>query len=338
MNFNLEMKPLIAVDSDIPFLRGRLEPFADVRYLRQDEFTRDSVADADAMMIRTRTRCNRALLEGSRVKIIATATIGMDQFDLPACREMGITAVNAPGCNAPGVAQYVWSVIGRMGVKPGSTIGVVGVGNVGSIVAQWGRQFGYRILTSDPPAVEAGRRLPEEVEPEELFSRSDVVTLHTPMTRSGTHPTYHLVSDPLLKLMRPGTLLINAARGPVTDTDALLRAISDRGIRVAIDCWEGEPETNADLLRLADVATFHIAGYSTEGKQRATRMALHAIAGHFGFSPSYEGLAGDYRPDSGLTLRRVVDSFDPTPIMELLRRNPESFDRLRAEYQYRNEP
>lgn len=331
-------KPLIAVDSDIPFLCGRLEPFCRVKYLHQSEFNPATVADADAMMIRTRTRCDRRLLSGSNVKMIATATIGMDQFDLPACREMGIKVCNAPGCNAPGVAQYVWSVISRLGVPEGSTVGIVGVGNVGSIVAEWGRLFGYRILTSDPPAFAAGKNLPEETDLSTLCRESDVVTLHTPMTRDGLHPTYHLISHKELSEMRPGALLINAARGPVTDTKALKQAIASRGIRAAIDCWEGEPQIDLELLKMADVATYHIAGYSTEGKQRATRMALQAIASFFGFEPDVSGLAPDYKPNPNLTLERVAESFDPFPVMKELLADPEAFDTLRADYKYRNEP
>lgn len=328
----------IAADADIPFLRGRLEPFCEVRYLSQDEFTPANIADADGLMIRTRTRCGRELLAGSNVKIIATATIGMDQFDLPACREMGIKAVNAPGCNAPAVAQYVWSVILRAGVPEGSVIGIVGAGNVGSIVRDWGRKFGYRVLISDPPAAEEGRLGEPDVPLGELCRRSDVVTLHTPLTRSGVHSTYHLIGEAELAAMKDGALLINAARGAVLDTRALIPHLESGRLHAAIDCWEGEPEIDRDLLRLADTATFHIAGYSAQGKQRATRMALCAISSFFGFEPDFSGLAGDYAEDPRLTPERVVESFDPAPVMDALRNAPERFDRLRAEYQYRDEP
>ena len=200
-------KPLICVDADIPFLDGRLEPFARVRLLGQEEFTPEAVRDADALMIRTRTRCAEPLLGGSRVRMIATATIGMDQFDLPWCAARGIETRNAPGCNAPAVAQYVWGCILHLGYKPeGLTVGVVGCGHVGSIVADWARRLGARVLVSDPPLQAAGTRPDLEYRPlRELASSCDVLTVHTPHTSTGDHPTHHLV-DAL------GELLTAAAR------------------------------------------------------------------------------------------------------------------------------
>lgn len=332
-----KVRPLIAVDSDIPFIRGRLEPFCDVRYLSQDEFTPVSVRDADGMIIRTRTRCDKALLEGSAVKVIATATIGMDQFNLADCRELGIEVHNSPGCNAPGVAQYVWSSVLRLGLRPEETvIGVVGAGNVGSIVAEWGRDMGASVLLNDPPLESAGGG--GFVSLEEMIPRCDVVTVHTPYSKSGDFPTHHLIGEKEIALMKPGAVVINAARGPVTDTRALCRGIREKGVRCVIDCWEGEPHTDPELLSLAEIATYHIAGYSLEGKQRATRMAMTAIADYFGFTPDISGLAAPYIPGKGITPERIAESFDPEPVMRGLRGNPGAFDRLRAEYKYRKEP
>lgn len=332
-------KPLICVDADIPFLDGRLEPFARVRLLGQEEFTPEAVRDADALMIRTRTRCAEPLLGGSRVRMIATATIGMDQFDLPWCAARGIETRNAPGCNAPAVAQYVWGCILHLGYKPeGLTVGVVGCGHVGSIVADWARRLGARVLVSDPPLQAAGTRPDLEYRPlRELAASCDVLTVHTPHTSTGDHPTHHLVDAPVFEAMRPGSLFINAARGPVSDNAGLLPALRSGRIRAAIDCWEGEPDIDPEVLRLSSIATFHIAGYSRQGKQRATRMAFQAIGRHFGFSPDLSGLEGDYQPPTGLSPERIMADFDPSPIDALLRSNPGAFDRLRAEYTLRNE-
>lgn len=336
--------PLIAADADIPFLEGRLDGLARVRLLRQDEFTREAVADADAMMIRTRTRCNRDLLEGSHVGFIATATIGMDQFDLPACRQMGIGVRNAPGCNAPGVAQYVWASLMHAGIDPKEiTIGVVGHGNVGTIVAEWGELLGVRVLVNDPPKEEAMRARGENVpanytDLDTLLRNCDVVTLHTPMTREGAHPTFHLIGGHEMEMMREDAVLINAARGPVIDTEAVKKAIRQKGIKAIIDCWEGEPVIDLELLDLAMTATYHIAGYSLEGKQRATRQALEAIGEHFGFKPDLSGLAAPYTPFRSLDAATVRDSFDPAPVMAELKAAPRQFDTLRAAYTYRPEP
>ncbi len=332
-------KPLICVDSDIPYLDDRLSPYARVRLLSQDEFTADSVRDADALMIRTRTRCGAPLLQGSRVRFIATATIGMDQFDLPWCHAHGIETRNAPGCNAPAVAQYVWAAVFHLGYRPeGLKIGVVGHGNVGSIVADWGRRLGAEVRVSDPPLQESGGRPELSYMPlKELAAWCDVMTLHTPHTRTGNNATHHLIDEEIVAAMRPGTLIVNAARGPVSSNAALLPALRDRRIRAAIDCWEGEPHIDREMLALADVATYHIAGYSRQGKQRATRMALKALGDFFGFSADLTGLAPDYTPPAVLTPERLMADFDPAPLAAQLRANPEEFDRMRAAYVLREE-
>ena len=330
-------RPKIVIDADIPFIRGRLEPWADTLYVDQFGFTPENVADADAMIIRTRTRCNRDLLEGSAVKLIATATIGMDQFDLDWCRTAGIECVNAPGCNAPGVAQYVWSVLLRSGFDPKRmTLGVVGHGNVGSIVADWGRRLGARVLVSDPPKRDAGTLGCDDTPLDTILKEADAVTLHVPMTRAGEYPTHHLIGERELALMRPGARLVNAARGPVVDNAAWRKAVAEGRVRAFVDTWEGEPDLDRELLRLAEVATFHIAGYSTEGKQRATRMALEAVGRRFGWDIDLSGLAGAY-VCPGLTERKIIDSFDPTPIDEALRADPAAFDTLRRDYVFRPE-
>ncbi len=328
----------IIADDNIPYLKGRLEPFADVTYADQFGFTPALVKDADALMIRTRTRCGAELLEGSAVKMIATATIGMDQFDLPWCRAAGIETANAPGCNAPGVAQYVWSALLRSGFDPKSmTIGVVGHGNVGSIVARWGDLLGARVLVCDPPRAEAGMTDREYVTLERLLAESDAVTLHTPLTRDGAHPTHHLVGAGEVAAMKPGAMLVNAARGSVIDTAAVKEALRQGRIRAIIDTWEGEPALDRELLGMVEYGTFHIAGYSREGKQRATRMALEALGRHFGVDFPTEGLEGPYREPQRLTAEKITASYDPAADTEALKADPDAFDRLRAEYDYRPE-
>ena len=330
-------KPLIVVDADIPFIQGRLEPFFRVVYVDQFGFTPELVRHAHAMVIRTRTRGNAELLAGSDVEIIATATIGMDQFDLPWCHANGIVTRNAPGCNAPGVAQYVWSSLLRLGFSPeGKRIGVVGCGNVGSIVAQWGHLLGAEVIVSDPPKAEEGVLSYNDTPLDELLGTCDAVTLHVPMTRSGEYPTHHLIGERELALMRPGARLVNAARGPVVDNAAWRKAVAEGRVRAFVDTWEGEPDLDRELLRLAEVATFHIAGYSTEGKQRATRMALEAVGRRFGWDIDLSGLAGEYVCPE-LTERKIIDSFDPTPIDEALRADPAAFDTLRRDYVFRPE-
>ena len=328
----------IIVDDNIPYIKGRLEPEAEVVYRDQFGFTRDVLADADAMIIRTRTRCDEAHLAGTTVKAIATATIGMDQFDLPWCHSAGIATANAPGCNAPGVAQYVWSALLRSGFDPKTmTLGVVGHGNVGSIVARWGDLLGARVLVCDPPRQEAGMTDRPYMSLDEMLPLGDAVTLHTPLTRDGGYPSFHLIGKEELQLMRPGAILVNAARGPVIDTPAVKEAIRDGHIRAIIDTWEGEPNLDTELLSLAEYGTCHIAGYSLEGKQRATRMALEAINRMCGLHASTDGLEGAYKEPEGLTADAIIASYDPGADSALLKASPENFETLRAQYNYRPE-
>ena len=335
----MKKRPRIIVDDNIPFIKGRLEPFADTVYADQFGFTPELVRDADAMVIRTRTRCDENLLKGSKVKIIATATIGMDQFDLGWCRDNGITCRNSPGCNAPGVAQYVWSALLRSGFDPERhTLGVVGCGNVGSIVADWGRRLGADVLVNDPPKAAAGASLRGLVELPELLREADAVTLHTPLTRDGEWPSFHLIGEAALALMKPGALLVNAARGPVADNAALRRAVASGHIRAVIDTWEGEPKLDKELLSLLKYGTFHIAGYSLEGKQRATRMVLEAIGEHFGFAPDLSGLEGPYKAPARISAKAILDSYNPISDTLQLKADPDAFDTLRANYSFRREP
>lgn len=334
----MTQKPLIIVDDNIPFIKGRLEPHARIVYADQFGFTPELVRDADAMIIRTRTRCNKALLKDSNVRIIATATIGMDQFDLPWCASAGIETHNAPGCNAPGVAQYVWSSILRLvhDVK-GLKVGIVGCGNVGSIVEKWGKALGAEILVCDPPLKDAGLR-PDSLPLEKLLREADVVTLHTPLTGSGDYPTYHLIGENEIETMRPGSILINAARGSVIDQIPLIRRLERGDLTAVIDTWENEPEINNRLLELSEIATFHIAGYSLEGKQRATRMALEAIERYFGFETDKSGLEPKYEFPGKITADEILQSYNPYEDTAPLRENPKLFDRLRADYKFRAEP
>lgn len=309
----------IIVENHIPFIQGRLEAAGHrVSYLPPEAITPEAVKEADALIVRTRTRCDRRLLDGSRVAHVATATIGTDHIDLDYCRSRGIKVSNAPGCNAPGVAQYVLSTIAAL--RPQArTIGIVGVGHVGSIVNRWALANGFKTLLCDPPL---GLTTPLET----LAEQADVITFHTPLDDS----TRHMVNADFLARCARHPLIINAARGAIVDTPALVDAIRSGRVDAAIDCWEGEPEISRPLLELARVATPHVAGYSLQGKQRATAMALHAV------DPT---LAVELPPVADApTLRAIVESYDPLADTAALRANPDAFEALRNGYAYRSEP
>ncbi|MCM1504613.1 MAG: 4-phosphoerythronate dehydrogenase [Muribaculum sp.] len=335
----------IVVEKNIPFIRGLLEPYAEVVYLAPEEIDAGSMADADALVTRTRTRCDEALLKGSKCRFIATATIGTDHIDLDYCRRNGINVANAPGCNAPAVAQYVISSILYVKRKRGDkrplnslTLGIVGVGHVGTIVDEWASSLGMNVLLCDPPRAE--REGSEGfVSLAEIARKADVVTFHTPMTRDGKYPTYHLADAEFLEALVRTPILINSARGPVVDNGALADAVSAGKVSdIAIDCWEGEPDISRRLLDLALVATPHIAGYSRQGKIRATAMAVEALCRHFGLPivRPVEPVPADivHYPTADL----IEQSYSPEADTEALRSNPENFETLRNRYAYRDEP
>lgn len=331
----------IIIDNKIPFIKGRLEPFAKVTYANPGDFTPELVKDADALVVRTRTRCDASLLEGSAVKLIATATIGTDHIDTQWCSDNGITVRNAAGCNAPGVAQYVWSSLMNCGFDvTRHTLGIVGYGHIGSIVADWGRKMGVSILVCDPPRKERGLTDNDYIGLDELMTLSDAVTLHTPLTREGEYATRHLIAGHNFNLLKPHAILINAARGGVVDNEAWLRhLVAQPMAKAVIDVWEHEPGISIPLLQSAHIATPHIAGYSLEGKQRATRMALEAIEDTFGISVDKSGLEGEYHaPAAGVNAGVIAASYDPMADTTRLKQAPENFEQLRSDYNYRREP
>lgn len=309
----------IIVESHIPFIQGRLEAAGHrVSYLPPEDITPDAVRNVDALIVRTRTRCDRRLLGGSKVSHVATATIGTDHIDLDYCRERGIRVSNAPGCNAPGVAQYVLSTIATL--RPDArTIGIVGVGHVGSIVNRWALANGFRTLLCDPPL---GLNTPLA----DIAAQADVITFHTPLDAT----TRHMVNAEFLRQCERRPLIINAARGAVVDTPALVEAIEQGRVEAAVDCWEGEPAISRRLLELARVATPHIAGYSLEGKQRATAMVLNAIDPSL--QPELPAVA------EAPALADIAASYDPLADTAALRANPDAFEALRNNYVYRSEP
>lgn len=307
----------IIVEKNIPYVSGILEKYAEVEYLSYDEINAHAVKDADALLVRTRNRCDASLLEGSRCKFIGTATIGTDHIDLDYCQSHGITVKNAPGCNAPAVAQYVMSSIGYWLKKEyikstsGITLGIVGVGHVGSIVARWAKKLGFKVLLNDPPlrrATNSSDLLPLS----KLMNDADIITLHTPLTTTGIDATYHLAGQPFINALQNCRLLINAARGEVMDNAALVEFMDSSSIKdVVVDCWENEPHINKQLLKKAFIATPHIAGYSEEGKKRATAMILEALSQHFGWELELPVVETPAEGACDVTLEKIMESYNP---------------------------
>ena len=327
----------VIIDRAIPFLQGILEPFAEVVYLDGKEFSKEEAKEADAMIIRTRTKCNRTLLEGSKVQFIATATIGFDHIDLDYCRAHNIVVATSAGCNARGVLQWVSAALAMLAKDQGfhpeeRTLGVVGVGNVGSLVKEYAEAWGFRVICSDPPRQE--REQLDFVSLEEVLQQSDIVTLHTPLNTT----TNHLINSDNISLLRSGTTLINTSRGECVATEATKR---DDLVYIT-DVWENEPNINPEYLAKSLVATPHIAGYSAQGKANASAMAIQALAHHFNLPLK------EWRPAEVATVKPREISWeemcttisrhcDLAKESDTLRHAPQQFENLRNNYHYREE-
>lgn len=336
----------IIIDDKIPYIKDCVVQIADqIVYAAGKDFTPELVQDADAIIIRTRTLCNRDLLEGSRVKFIATATIGYDHIDTEYCAQAGIEWTNAPGCNSGSVAQYLQSVIlllksVRQKKTDELTIGIIGVGNVGCKVAKVAQKLGLRVLLNDLPR--------EEKEGSEYFTpldriakECDIITFHVPLYKWGKYKTYHLANSDFFCSLQRKPVIINTSRGEVVETEALLNAISnDLVSEVIIDVWEHEPNINHSLLEKAFIATPHIAGYSADGKANATRMSLNAICQFFQIEAVYDINVPApispviYAKDRAAALLQI---YNPVEDSERLKSRPQLFEFFRENYSLRRE-
>lgn len=342
----------IVADDKIPFLRGVFEPFAEVVYRPGAAIAPADTADADALIVRTRTRCGAALLGASRVRCVATATIGFDHIDVPALAARGIAWSNAPGCNAESVKNYIVSALLSFGVDPRDrTLGVIGVGQVGRRVAAAGAALGMRVLLNDPPRAER-EGAAQFTELADLLANSDVVTLHVPLERGGRHPTVHLADGAFFRQMKRGAWFFNSCRGEAVDPAAFLAARREGRIALALmDVWPGEPDIAPELLAAVEIATAHIAGYSVDGKANGTAAAVRFVAGRLGIAELTDFTVRDLPPpvyppeivippgtDTLAAVRTaVLHAYDVRRDAAALRCAPGDFEQLRGTYWKRRE-
>lgn len=276
----------IVADENVPLAREAFGAFGDVVLVPGRRIDHAVLADADVLIVRSVTRVDDALLDGSRVRFVGTATIGTDHVDLPALARRGIAFSAAPGCNARSVAEYVVAALLALEVDlerdlRGATIGVVGVGNVGSRVAEVARALGMRVLLCDPPRAARDSDF-AGVSFGVLVRAADVLTFHVPLERYGEHPTWHLLDAEAAEQLRPGAIVLNSSRGGVLDDDALAIACAAGRADAVLDVWEAEPRPSAAMLGVVRLATPHIAGYSLDGKLAGTRMITVALAQFLG--------------------------------------------------------
>jgi len=283
---------LIVADENMPFAEAAFRTLGDVRLMPGRAMTREAVRDAEILAVRSVTKVNRELLEGTAVRFVGTATIGTNHVDEEYVKETGIAFTSAPGCNANSVSEYIAAALlvlsGREGERlAGKSIGIVGVGNVGSRVAAKAEALGMRVVLNDPPLQR--KTGDEKYRPIEEIPGCDVVTLHVPLEKDGPDPTYHLADDDFIAAMKPGAALINSSRGAVVDNPALLTALESEQLGAAVlDVWEGEPLILPGLLKRVALGTPHIAGYSLDGKINGTTMVYEAACRFLGEEPTWK--------------------------------------------------
>ncbi|MGQ1945689.1 4-phosphoerythronate dehydrogenase [Geofilum sp. OHC36d9] len=344
----------IVADDKILYIKGALEPYADVVYKEGKAITAEDVKDADALLVRTRTKCNGELLSGSSVQMVATATIGTDHLDTTWLEGAGIEWANAPGCNSGSVRQYIASILSHLildGVNPANTtLGIVGVGMVGSKVAQLAGALGFKVLLNDPPR--ARREGADLFTPlHDLLKQSDIVTFHTPLNMAGPDKSFHLLDSSTVKLLKKGAVVINSSRGEVTQTEALLHGL-EQGIisRLVLDVWENEPNINPVLHGRVWFGTPHIAGYSADGKANGSTMAVQAVSRKLNlptvnWQPSHVPMPDNTTipaPNSidtplQMVAQAILETYDIADDSERLRRTPDLFEQLRGSYPVRRE-
>ncbi|HEX2921923.1 MAG TPA: 4-phosphoerythronate dehydrogenase [Bacteroidales bacterium] len=344
----------IVADDKIPFLKGALDKVANVIFMPGHLIDNKALLDADAMIIRTRTKCNEDLLKGTRVRFIGTATIGFDHIDTHYCQHNNITWTNAPGCNSASVNQYIVSALLTLSHHhkyplEGKTIGIVGVGNVGTKVAKSARILGMNVLQNDPPRARKERKS-DFVLLGDILYNADIITLHVPLNVVGEDQTWHLFNEKSFKKMRKGSWLINSSRGEVVDNTALKIALAHDKIKSINDVFENEPDIDLDVMKMSFISTPHIAGYSTDGKANGTSMIIRALSRFFGIdlihwfpdnvpgpSKSEITINGAGKSNNDIIREAVILSYNILNDDEKLRLNPTEFEHHRGNYPVRRE-
>jgi len=351
----------ILADENIPLVEAFFAEHGEIRRMHGRTINRAALGDSEVLLVRSVTRVDRELLEGSRVRFVGTCTIGTDHLDLDYFEDVGIAWASAPGCNARGVVDYVLGSLLALAEGEGVELadlryGVVGAGEVGGRLVEVLRGLGWNVRVCDPPR--QARETGEFVGLDEIIEECDVISLHTPLILEGEHATFHLLDQARLERLRPGAWLINASRGAVVDNAALREQLAQRpDIQAVLDVWEGEPQVDVALVELCWIATPHIAGYSLDGKLRGTAQVYQAFCASRGLEPKVElaelmpetplcglSFAETASPEDMLaTICRAV--YDPRRDDAAFRRSlagddeqrRAGFDRLRKQYPPRRE-
>ena len=339
------------IDDKIPYIKDVLEQYGEVLYIPGKDIAPIHVNNADALIVRTRTKVNEALLKDSSIKFVATATIGFDHIDREYLKKRNIEWTSCPGCNSESVAQYITSVFVELSERhslelPGKTLGIVGCGNVGSKVKLKAEALGMNVLVCDPPR--ADKEGPQGfTDLQNLVQNSDFITLHVPLFREGALKTFHLADADFFSKMKDSAFIFNTSRGEVINNADLEEALRNKVIKGAVlDVWENEPDINLELLKMVDICTSHIAGYSADGKSNGTSMSVQAVSRFFGLQhndwfpdnvPMPEKLIKVSQSGFAGVKEAIRKTFDILTDDEPLRSDPSTFEFNRGNYQLRRE-
>lgn len=345
----------VVVDDKIPFIKGVFESIARVEYLPGKSITNKDLSDAIALITRTRTKCNESLLSNTPIKCIASATIGFDHIDTAYCEKNNINWSNAPGCNSGSVEQYIAAVLINICLKEDTlpsnlTLGIVGVGNVGSKVAKVAGVLGFRVMLNDPP-----RARKEGDDKFETLSRiakkADIITFHTPLTLEGNDKTFHLFNERFLDKLNHKPYIINSSRGEVTCNKTLLEGLNKKKLRgIILDVWENEPFPNSELVEKAFIATPHIAGYSVDGKANGTMQSVAYVKKCIGINSTPWKPSNLPLPENPLVKlnckklslfqaasKAILHTYDIAKESAIFKENINNFEDLRGNYPVRRE-
>jgi erythronate-4-phosphate dehydrogenase len=310
----------IVVDENMPYAQALFSQLGEVVALPGRAIGAEDIQDADALLVRSVTHVNHALIKDAKqLRFVGSATAGEDHLDFDALQAQGVYATAAPGCNKVGVAEYVISALLVLAQQQAfkltdRTVGIVGVGHVGSYLAERLAALGIKTLLCDPPR-QARENRADMVDIDTLIAQSDVVTFHTPLTSTGEHPTHHLMNHARLNALAPGSILINAARGPIVDNQALKTRLARGDMDAVLDVYEHEPEVDLALVERLTFATPHIAGYGLEGKARGTTMVFNALCQHLSLPQRAD--AADLLPTAPIPSVQLAAPWQQTDLMAL---------------------
>jgi erythronate-4-phosphate dehydrogenase len=281
----------LIIDENITFAKEAFSSFGDAKLLDGRTLTNKDVRDADVLVVRSITNVNEDLLKNSNVKFVGTATIGTDHIDLQYLKNQNIRFADAKGCNADSVAEYVFTALLKVASEkniylPEKTIGVVGIGNIGSRVVRIAEALGMRVVKNDPPLERKG--IGNNYSTLDDVLQADIITFHVPMSYEGIDKTFHLLNKNNLKKIKKGAIIINSSRGAVINNSALLAESDQKDLNLILDVWENEPSINTELLAKTKISTPHIAGYSFEGKVNGTKMIYNSLCKYLSIQPSWQ--------------------------------------------------